>query len=155
MSQAKAAVDGILELLRDDGRRLTPQRQRILEVLLDTDQHLDIDEIRERANHSGARVSSATVYRTMRMLVDAGHIKERHFKNESARYEYVEAGSHHDHLICTSCGEVVEFNNETIEELQEKLAQDHNYKMTAHKHEIYGLCPKCQAPGTGPKKRRN
>ena len=103
-------------------------------------------KIRQRVRASGEQVSYATVYRTMRMLVDAGLIKERHFEDGSARYEYVKEGEHHDHLICTRCGEVIEFTDDTIEAQQEVVALRNGYSMTGHKHEIYGLCPACREP---------
>jgi len=144
----------ILERLRRAQKRLTPQRHRLLAVLLDSDEHLDVEEIRRRASHDEDRVSSATVYRTMRMLVDQGIIKERHFRDGSARYEYVREGEHHDHLICNDCGDVVEFTNETIERLQEVVAAGHGFRMTAHKHEVYGVCRKCQRRARAAKKSR-
>src|SRR6185436_3454748 len=111
-----------------------------VDVLLKAREHLDIEQIRSRAGAAGESVSYATVYRTMRLLVDAGVIKERHFEDGSARYEYVKEGEHHDHLICTRCGQVVEFYDETIEARQEMVARRHGYRTTGHKHEIYGLC---------------
>ena len=133
----------ILAKLKQSAKRLTPQRRRILEVLLASREHLDVEQIRDRASGNGERVSYATVYRTMRMLVDAGLIKERHFHDGSARYEYVKEGEHHDHLICKRCGEVIEFTDDVIEALQEVVAKKHGYRMTGHKHEIYGVCGAC------------
>jgi Fur family ferric uptake transcriptional regulator len=138
------AVDAIVTQLRGRQKRLTTQRRNILTVVLDSSEHLDIEQIRRRASELGEPVSSATVYRTMRMLVDEGIIKERHFKEGVARYEYVEEGEHHDHLICTQCGRVTEFTNDTIEELQIVVADKYGYRMTGHKHEIYGLCHDCR-----------
>jgi len=138
------AVDEIVSQLKARQKRLTPQRLNILSVVVDSTEHLDIEQIRQRASRLGDPVSSATAYRTMRMLVDEGIIKERHFKEGVARYEYVESGEHHDHLICTQCGRVTEFTNDTIEELQLVIAAKHGYRMTGHKHEIYGLCARCQ-----------
>ena len=139
--------EGLSELLaklKQSARRLTPQRRRILEVLTDSHEHLDVEQIRARAASRGDAVSYATVYRTMRMLVDAGLIKERHFEDGSARYEYVKEGEHHDHLICARCGEVIEFNDDTIEARQEVVAGQYGYRMTGHKHEIYGTCASCR-----------
>lgn len=138
----------ILAKLKRSSRRLTPQRMTILQVVLDSREHLDADQIRARSSAHGARVSYATVYRTLRMLVDEGLIKQRNFKDGSARFEYVKEGDHHDHLICTNCGQVSEFNHPTIESLQEQVALDYRFEMTGHRHEIYGLCFRCSSANT-------
>ena len=146
MAMSDALAD-ILAKLKQSARRLTPQRRRILEVLFASHEHLDVEQIRGRAAGAGERVSYATVYRTMRMLVDSGLIKERHFDDGTARYEYVKEGEHHDHLICARCGEVIEFNDDTIEARQEVVASQYGYRMTGHKHEIYGICAACERRG--------
>ena len=148
-------LEQILQALKRGARRLTPQRRRILEVVLASDEHLDVDQIRELVGRDGTSVSASTVYRTMRMLVDDGLIKERHFEDGTARFEYVKEGEHHDHLICTRCGTVIEFMSDTIERLQEEVADQHGFVLTGHRHDLYGLCGACRtatgvAPGHGP-----
>jgi Fur family ferric uptake transcriptional regulator len=137
------AMGDVLAKLKKAAKRLTPQRRSILEVLLDSHDHLDVEQIRARAARSGEQVSYATVYRTMRMLVDSGLIKERHFDDGTARYEYVKDGEHHDHLICVRCGDVIEFYDDTVEARQEAVAAKHGFTMTGHRHEIYGVCAAC------------
>ena len=141
---AQETIDAILATLKRRGRRLTPQRALILETVVASEGHLDVEQIRERVNAGGGSVSFATTYRTMRMLVDEGLIKERHFEDGAARYEYVSEGEHHDHLVCTKCGRVAEFTNDTIEDLQVEIAAAHGYTLTAHRHELYGLCGDCR-----------
>ena len=145
MSNPKAAeaLAVVLDKLRRASRRLTPQRRRILAAVLSSSEHLDVEQIRERASRGGESVSYATVYRTMRMLVDAGFISERHFADGTARYEYARDGEHHDHLICARCGKVLEFNDDLIERRQEVVASQYGFRMTGHRHEIYGLCRDC------------
>ena len=91
----------------------------------------------------------------MRMLVNEGIFKERHFTDGIASYEYVEQGTHHDHLICSECGLVTEFRNDTIEDLQEVVARRYGYRMTGHKHEIYGVCRNCSRSGSREKGHKN
>ena len=138
------ALRDILSKLKQSAKRLTPQRRRILEVLLASKEHLDVEQIRHRAERLGVRVSYATVYRTMRMLVDQGIIKERHFDDGTARFEYVKEGEHHDHLICTRCGQVVEFFDDAIEKRQDVVVAKYGFEITGHRHEIYGLCGACR-----------
>ena len=94
-----------------------------------------------RAQHPA--IGYATVYRTLRLLKQAGVIDERHFGDGKALYEPAHE-HHHDHLICTiSCHTIVEFENEKIEALQEKVAERNGFRMLGHKMESYGLCPNC------------
>jgi Fur family ferric uptake transcriptional regulator len=90
-------------------------------------------------------IGAATVYRTIKILTDAGLASARHFEGGQTRYEAAFDRHHHDHLICTSCHEIFEFENERIEELQESVARDHGFTVTRHKLELYGLCRKCRA----------
>jgi Fur family ferric uptake transcriptional regulator len=137
----------VLVQLKGLRKRFTPQRLRILEIMISTGEHLDVEQIRRRVSARGTPVSAATVYRTMRMLADEGIVKERHFGTGMACYEYVAQGEHHDHLICTLCGKVTEFRNDAIEAAQRKIAGRHGFTVTGHKHEIYGLCRDCRRAG--------
>ena len=86
----------------------------------------------------------ATVYRTLKLLKECGLAEERHFADGQARFENVEAEHHHDHLICESCGRIIEFVQPRIEELQEELAHRYGFVATTHKMEIYGICKECR-----------
>jgi Fur family transcriptional regulator, ferric uptake regulator len=89
------------------------------------------------------RVSLATVYRTMKLLAECGLAVPREFGDGQTRYEPGRRG-HHDHLICTGCGTIVEFENERIEELQMRVARRHGFVIDSHKLEMYGRCPACR-----------
>lgn len=124
------------------GLKSTRQRTLILETFFSAGGHLSVEELLELVRKSDARISAATVYRTMRLLSDCGLAHARHFGDGQTRYEL--ATDHHDHLICTDCGKIVEFEEEQIETLQLRIAKEHGFKLTHHKMELYGHCPDCQ-----------
>jgi Fur family transcriptional regulator, ferric uptake regulator len=113
-------------------------------VFVDAGQHLSAEElyVRVKKNHPG--IGYATVYRTLKLLADAGLADERRFEDGFTRYEYKSPNSHHDHLICTKCGAIIEFENERIEELQQDVARKNRFLVQSHKLELYGLCAECQ-----------
>jgi Fur family ferric uptake transcriptional regulator len=86
----------------------------------------------------------ATVYRTMKLLAEAGLAHARNFGDGQTRYEAAVGKHHHDHLICTQCGTIVEFEDDRIESLQDAVARKHGFKVTSHKMELYGICKSCQ-----------
>jgi len=133
-----------------DDRRLntTVQREAIVEQFLKTPDHVSIDELLAKVRRRHHRVGYATVYRTLKLLVDSGLAIERQFGDGQARYEV--AGAHHDHLICARCGHILEFEDEEIERLQEKIAQRlGGFTVIRHRHELYALCPKARGTGDG------
>jgi Fur family ferric uptake transcriptional regulator len=135
------------EFLRRNNLNTTQQREAIVDAFLRAKEHVSIDELLIRVRKKNPKVGYATVYRTLRLLVDSGLATARQFDEGQTRYE--PAGAHHDHLICMKCGLIVEFENEEIEHLQEKIAQSlGGFRVLRHKHELYSLCPKAQGiPG--------
>ncbi len=135
------------EYVRKKGLNTTSQREVIVDVFLRSTEHVSIDDLLARVRKKNAAVGYATVYRTLRLLVDSGLASPRQFDEGQTRYE--PAGSHHDHLICMKCGIILEFENDEIEALQEKMAlQLGGFRVLRHKHELYCLCPKAQGvPG--------
>ena len=108
---------------------------------------MSIDDLLSRVRKRNKKVGYATVYRTLKLLVDSGLAHQRQFGDGQARFEVT--GDHHDHLICTKCGLILEFEDEEIERLQENVAARlGSFKVVRHRHELYGLCPKAQGiPG--------
>ncbi|MHC4925082.1 MAG: Fur family transcriptional regulator, partial [Planctomycetota bacterium] len=105
------------ESLREHGVRVTEPRRVIVEALLRTDGHFTADEVLARMRSRGRSVSKATLYRTLSLLVECGHLEPREFERGSLRYEVVTGRDHHDHMICTGCGTVHEFVDHEIERL--------------------------------------
>ena len=138
-----------------DDKRLntTAQRDAIVEQFFKTKDHVSIDELLAKVRRRTPGVGYATVYRTLKLLVDSGLALERQFGDGQARFEV--AGAHHDHLICARCGIILEFEDDEIERLQEKIAQRlGGFTVVRHRHELYALCPKARGvddrcPGGG------
>lgn len=128
------------ELLAGRGLRLTGQREVITEVFFTAARHLSLTEILALALAVRPGVGFATVYRTMRMLVDLGFANEHRFGEEQTLYEPAVAGEHHDHFICVDCGKIVEFEEPEIESLQERAARRLGFEVVSHRHEIYVRC---------------
>lgn len=130
--------------LTQKGLKRTNQRKIITELFFGLPhRHYQIEEILEVSRKKDASISYATVYRTLMMLVDARLAIQRHFGKGPSQFEQI-TDHHHDHLICNHCGVIIEFENDAIEELQEKIAKQHGFKLMYHKMELYGLCRKCR-----------
>jgi Fur family ferric uptake transcriptional regulator len=126
------------------GLKSTSQRDLIIELFFDAREHMAIGDLHRMVLKRNPRIGYATVYRTLKMLTECGLAAERHFGDGQTRYEPDTADEHHDHLICRSCGTIVEFENEQIERLQHDIAAAHGFTVESHRHEMYGLCPRCQ-----------
>ncbi|MEE2690138.1 MAG: Fur family transcriptional regulator [Pseudomonadota bacterium] len=122
----------------DKGMRMTEQRRVIARVLSDAHDHPDVEEIHRRAAEIDSKISIATVYRTMRLFEESGVVERHDFQDGRSRYEEA-TETHHDHLIDLKSGAVIEFVNEEIEKLQKKIAEQHGYKLVAHRLELYGV----------------
>ncbi len=127
------------------GLRSTRQRDVILDIFLSTHEHLSVEELylKVKASHPG--IGQATVYRTLKLFVDAGLAREMTLPDGQTRYEHQLAGEHHDHLICTLCNRIIEFEDATIEQLQQEIAQRHGFVLTGHKMQLCGICPACSS----------
>ena len=137
-----------LAYLAENRLNVTTQREVIVDQFLRTQDHISIDELLARVRRRHQRVGYATVYRTLKLLVESGLAIERHFGDGQSRYEV--AGDHHDHLICTQSGLILEFEDDEIEALQERIAQRlGGFTVQRHRHELYGLCPKAQGVAGG------
>lgn len=133
------------EYMSKKGLRTTTQRTLILTTFFQAKTHPTIAELLEEVRKEDPRVGYATVYRTMRMLSEGGIVQELHFDEGVTRYEILDEQSHHDHLICEECGLIVEFEESLIEQLQERVAAQHGFQLTHHKHELYGRCRDLEA----------
>jgi Fur family transcriptional regulator, ferric uptake regulator len=134
--------------VQDKRLNTTSQREAIVEMFLRTRDHISIDELLAKVRKRHPKVGYATVYRTLKLLVDSGLAVERQFGDGQARFEIV--GDHHDHLICLKCSLILEFEDDEIERLQERIAQRlGGFNVLRHRHELYGLCPKAAGVTNG------
>lgn len=130
--------DTILSLCEASGLRMTEQRRIIAGVLEQAHDHPDVEELYARASARDPRISIATVYRTVKLFEEAGILEKREFGDGRARYETADR-DHHDHLIDLNSGEVIEFVDPEIEELQEQIARKLGYRLKGHRLELYGV----------------
>ncbi len=140
----KSAAEHLSQYLSGQGLKSTSQRDAILQVFVGAGRHVSAEELYGEVKKSHPRIGYATVYRTLKLLADAGLAEERRFEDGFTRYEYRATEGHHDHLICTRCGTIIEFENSRIEELQNDVARKKGFQVQSHKLEIYGLCSNCR-----------
>lgn len=139
MSEMRDRVLNRIELLCAKQRlRMTGQRRVIARVLCAAKDHPDVEEVHRRANEIDSRISLSTVYRTLKLFADKGILERHDFGLGRGRYEEAARG-HHDHLIDVDSGRVIEFRNEAIEALQERIARELGFKLVGHRLELYGV----------------
>lgn len=142
--EQKLLYNKLNSYLNKNHLKSTKQRDVIIDTFFGLQgEHVRIEELLEVVRKKLPSVGYATVYRTLMLLVDASVAHQRHFQDGQSRFEVI-SEEHHDHLICTECGKIVEFENETIENLQKKTAKENRFELTGHKMELYGLCSGCQ-----------
>lgn len=138
--------DELKALIRRMNLKVTSQRLLILKAFHDGRRHVTAQELFEKVVKQDDSIGFATVYRFLRHMADQRFVTEVRMGGLPARYELTPK-KHHDHLTCSECGVIVEFENKTIESLQEKVAQQFGFQLTHHLLELYGICPRCQAQG--------
>lgn len=126
------------QLCVEKGLKMTEQRRVIAQVLSESKDHPDVEQVYQRASQHDQRISIATVYRTVKLFEEANILERHDFGDGRARYEEVPA-EHHDHLIDVNSGDVIEFSNETIEKLQQQIADSLGYKLVGHRLELYAV----------------
>ena len=130
-------MNKIEEKCKTKGVRLTDQRKLIAKVMSEATDHPDVDELHKRVSKIDRKVSIATVYRTVKLFEESGILEKHDFKGGKARYEQ-SPDTHHDHLIDVNSGEIIEFVDQEIENLQNKIAEKYGYKLVDHRLELYG-----------------
>ena len=158
MTRSRPAAGGeTVEADREGARRLwhdfvvakglhgSKTRDAVVEIFLATTEHVDLQTLHARARKKHAGVGFATVYRTMKLLEEAGLAHARRFGDaKTTVYEVAVGRAHHDHLICEGCGRIVEFVDAEVEALQDRIARRHGFSLARHRHELYGLCADCR-----------
>jgi Fur family transcriptional regulator, ferric uptake regulator len=134
--------------LKAKGLHESKVRDLVVDTFLAADEHLDLAAILERVRRKNSAVGFATVYRTMRLLEEVGMAQSRDFGSGTTLYESCHGRAHHDHLVCERCGRIIEFVNEQIERLQEKVAEEHGFALRRHRLELFGLCERCHGAGS-------
>jgi len=132
-------------LLKKNGEKFTIQREIILETLYNSDEHLTPEALHQliQREHPELKTGIATIYRTLSRLEESDIVTSLSFGAQGKKYE-LGAKDHHDHMICTECGDITEFVDDEIERRQESIAKEFNFKIKDHSMQIYGLCQTCQ-----------
>ncbi|MFT5661438.1 MAG: Fur family ferric uptake transcriptional regulator [Sulfurimonas sp.] len=133
-------------LLKENSLKFTIQREVILETLYKSDEHLTPESLHHliQENFPDLKTGIATVYRTLALLEDSQMVTSLSFGAQGKKYE-LGAKEHHDHMICTSCGDITEFVDEEIENRQDSIAESLGFKISDHSMQIYGICKDCQS----------
>jgi Fur family transcriptional regulator, ferric uptake regulator len=139
------------EFLEIRGEKLTEPRRILIRHIFDSHKHFDADELVADLHNAGRRVSRSTVYRTLRLLVEAGLLRELRLTNRTA-YEHDYGYPSHDHLHCAECNAIVEFDNEEVRKLRDAVSLQHGFRPQGHRFIITGLCPSC-ARARSPRRR--
>ena len=139
----QAALRRLERFLAEKKLRLTRQRKEILELAWSTHDHFSADEMAEWTRKTDSRPSRATVYRTLRLLVEGGFLSAVDRGRSGVLYEHILGHSHHDHMVCLSCGRIIEFRCQEIEDLQEREAAKHHFRLEHHTLLLEGSCTVC------------
>lgn len=134
-----------LEHIQKAGLRKTAQRDLILEIFLRTEEHLTSEDLYWLVQKQDPTVGHTTVYRTLKLLTEAGLAREVRFGDNKTYYEHHFKHEHHDHMICTECGKVIEFVSPEIETLQDQMAGKFGFRLSHHSLRMWGACAECQA----------
>jgi Fur family ferric uptake transcriptional regulator len=147
---ATRGIDAFTSYLREHNLPVTAQRLAIADVVLSSGRHLSAEEVATELNRRGTAAGTATVYRTLDVLVESGLVVERDFGEGFRRFEAARDAPHHEHLLCTVCGRVTEFRDERLERMTVLVAEAHGFARQHHRLVIYGVCGECQHGGTRP-----
>ncbi len=139
----KKALEAFHDLLRRRGLKLTRQREALLHAVFATHRHFSAEDLHRDLEKSGHRVSIATVYRSLALLVEGGLVQGLDVGNGRVLYEHTLGHEHHDHMVCLDCGRITEFRSQPIEDLQEEAARAHRFTVVAHSLKLFGYCAQC------------
>ena len=140
----KKLMDNFKTVLRKEGLKITPQRVAILKEIIKDKGHRESEEIYFAIKSSKTHVSRATVYRTLDILVQNNFVRKLNIGDGRERYESKINSLHHDHLICEICHNIIEFVDQDIEMLQDKIAKKYQFSLTRHVHQLFGICKECR-----------
>jgi Fur family transcriptional regulator, ferric uptake regulator len=150
MPAVQRELNRFQSFLARQGLKLTNERAALLHEIFSTHYHFDADELLFKIKDKGVKISRATIYRTLELLVKSGMVRRVHLGEDHYHYEYVSSNSHHDHLICTTCGSVIEFNDPLLESRQLEICERKKFTPTFHNLQILGVCGSCRRKGEQP-----
>ncbi len=136
-------MNAFYEVLKRKGLSITSPRLLIAKEVFSTNQHCTAEELYERLKEKQSGVGRVTVYRTLKVMVEAGLVETRDFGGQG-RYEPVLGRKHHDHLVCVDCRAIVEFSSNIVEREQDRIARQHGFELVHHVHTLFGRCRQCR-----------
>lgn len=128
--------------LSKSGLKQSKQRNLVIDAFLEMNDHVSAEELFTYVKDKDVAAGMATIYRTLNLLKDAGLVEQKQFQEGKAVFEVNKPDEHHDHLICTTCDRVIEFENSEIEKIQKQIAEEHGIKLTSHSLDLFGTCLK-------------
>lgn len=140
----QTSLSDFLDFMNRKRLNTTAQRRTIAEKFFALPGHHSLEEFYRHILQLDSGIGQTTVYRTLKLLCDAGLATEIHFADGITRYEIAKPDSHHDHLVCLKCGKIVEICDARIEAIQRELAEAHGFRLSGHVHNLYGLCEACR-----------
>ena len=150
MHAVEREITRFQEFLQQQGLKLTSERTALLREIFSIHYHFEADELLFKMKEKNVKISRATVYRTLELLVKSGLVRRVHLGEDHYHYEHVRGDSHHDHLICTVCGGVIEFHDPELERLQLAICEKKKFTPTFHNLQILGVCDACRRSGQTP-----
>ncbi len=132
------------DYLKQKNLKVTGEREQILEAVFETHEHFDAEELLMTFKTKKISVSRATIYRTLDLLIECRLVKKLYFGESQARYEHVFGHDHHDHLICSNCGKIIEFYSDQLEAVQSRICGQYDFKELDHSLRIFGVCRECR-----------
>jgi Fur family ferric uptake transcriptional regulator len=137
-------IDVLENYISQNNLKITKQRRTVLKAFLECKTHISVEELYNNVLKTEPKVGLATVYRTLALLTKSGLALEMDFGDGQKRYESTHNIVHHDHMVCTECGKIIEFNHPLIEKFQEEVAKENGFKITSHKLDLFGYCQDCR-----------
>lgn len=150
MVQLEREIARFQHFLQEQGLKLTAERTALVREIFSIHYHFEADELLFKMKEKSVKISRATVYRTLELLVKSGMVRRVHLGEDHYHYEHVTGNSHHDHLICTTCGGVIEFHDELLEQRQREICEKKKFTPTFHNLQILGVCDSCRRKGERP-----
>ena len=150
MPQVQKEIDRFAGFLQAQGLKLTEERSALVREIFSTHYHFEADELLFRMKEKNVKISRATVYRTLELLVKSGMVRRVHLGEDHYHYEHVTGNTHHDHLVCTTCGGVIEFHDPELENRALQICERKRFTPTFHNLQILGVCDSCRRKGEQP-----
>ncbi len=145
-------IDEFSKYLKEQGLKITNQRVEVARKIFGMDSHFTVDHLAHSLHHKSSAISRATIYRIVSVMVSAGLLTEHDFGKNAKIYEHIRNEEHHDHLICLECGHITEFNDQSIEDAQIRIASDLGFDLKDHSLNMYANCRSLKEKGYCSKK---